>query len=103
MQNDNPQPQQPHCPRSGKGRLYVVPLAAEEPKPNKTVAKLAGQAADRKIASLYELLPQIREIREIAAILAEAGDLMTAGAVRAVLREVAAEAGYRAGTGPRRR
>lgn len=59
---------------------------------NKTVANLARYRADAKIATIYEQIPLIREMKQIAALADLSGDAGTAKAVQAALGELVAEA-----------
>lgn len=79
-------------PRHGGKGPHVVAMRQGEGGFDKTVAKLAKEAAHRKLPSIYQQIPCVREMKRIAEIAESAGDEETAGAVRLALGELAAEA-----------
>lgn len=59
---------------------------------DKTVARIAKEAAHAKLPAIYQVVSKVKEIKRIAEVAESAGDQETADAVRLALRGLAAEA-----------
>jgi hypothetical protein len=59
---------------------------------DKTVARIAREAAHAKLSGIYQAVSKVREIKRIAEVAESAGDQETADALRLALRGLAAEA-----------